>query len=50
MGWKRVLPTVRCPVVQFNPVQQACVAFATVPRAGFDFKTMKVRSTGDCLD
>ncbi|OQW86813.1 MAG: hypothetical protein BWK72_16065 [Rhodoferax ferrireducens] len=27
----RVLPTVGCPVVQFNPVQQPAMAYAIVP-------------------
>ena len=30
-GWLRVLPTVGCSVVQFNPVQQPFMAFAVVP-------------------
>ena len=28
----RVLATVRCPVVQFNPVQQPVMAYGIVPK------------------
>jgi hypothetical protein len=43
MGCLRVPPTVRCPVVQFNPVQQPFVAFAIVPKAGARIRILKVR-------
>lgn len=32
-GWKRVLPTVGFPVVQFNPIQQSWLVVGIVPRA-----------------
>jgi hypothetical protein len=31
VGWKRVLPTVGFPVVQFNPIQQPLMAVGIVP-------------------
>jgi hypothetical protein len=37
----RVLATVRCPVVQFNPVQQPVMAYGIVPNPVIDRAPLK---------
>jgi hypothetical protein len=32
-GWKRVLATVGCPALQFNPIEQPFIAFDILPFA-----------------